>query len=222
MHVEKITLPKPLGSVRLSGPGDSCASGGGAAGVGTAAPPPAEAGPAPWTDAALARLEELLNAVQFQLEELEQRRRQSLREMQSAAVELAVAAAGQLLIRAIETHDYAVEAIVQAAIDRMGLHRPITIRLHPDDLQLLQERLPLLTDWKLDAQCELRADPALRRGDCRAESPDGTGVLRETATQLAELRELWLEELDDAQIERRSHDPTGAGLKRFPERRETA
>ncbi len=222
MHVEKINLPSSLRSVRLSGPGELRADGGEKAAVGSGGSPPTPAGAPPLTEAALARIEELLKGVQFQLEELEQRRRHSLREMQSAAVELAVAAAGQLLIRAIETHDYAVEAIVQAAIDRMGLHRPITIRLHPDDLQLLQERLPLLTDWKLDAQCELRADPALRRGDCRAESPDGTGVLRETATQLAELRELWLEELDDAQIERRSHDPSGTGLKRFPERRETA
>ena len=235
MHTERIQLPQGVRSVRVATGADARAGEASASATGTpgrpmagatasSAVPSGSAGAMPTggPDAALGRIEELLSALRFQLDELEQRRRNSIREMQSAAVELAVAAAGELLIRAIQTHDYAVEQVVQAAIDKMGLHRPIRIKLHPDDLQLLQERMPSLTDWKLDPQCELHADPTLRRGDCRADAPDGAGVLRETATQLAELRELWLEELDDAQVERRSHDPARAGFKRFPERRETA
>lgn len=216
MYSEKIHLPRSIRGVRM-------ASGGAPAATRTVPAAAAnDTGPAPLSEATLHRIEELLTSLRFQLDDLEHRRRTSLREMQSAAVELAVAAAGQLLIRAIETRDYAVEQVVQAAIDQMGLHRPITVRLHPDDLQLLRERLPHSGAVRLEDQCELRADQTLRRGDCRAESPDGTGVLREAASQLAELRELWLEELDDAQVERRSHDSTGPGIKRFPERRETA
>lgn len=234
MHIERIQLPQGVRSVRVTTAADERAGRSAsvsateshgslaAAAANVTASATATAMPPSGPDAGLSRIEELLSALRFQLDELEQRRRNSIREMQSAAVELAVAAAGELLIRAIQTDDYAVEQVVQAAIDKMGLHRPIRIKLHPDDLQLLTERMPTLTDWRLDPQCELHADPTLHRGDCRAEAPDGAGVLRETATQLAELRELWLEELDDAQVERRSHDAARSGFKRFPERRETA
>jgi hypothetical protein len=184
--------------------------------------PPAPAQLPSATEAGQKRIEALLQGLQTQLDELEARRSQSIRELQLVAVELAAAAAGQLLQQVITARDFPIERIVQAAIDRVGLVRPIAIRLHPDDVQLLQERLPALPDWKLEEECRLQPDPALRPGDCRADLPDGTSLLREAAAQLEEFRDVWLEELTDAQVERRSHATAGSGLKRFPDRRETA
>lgn len=177
---------------------------------------------APAVDATMQRLQQMLQRLESQLAMCQSQREQSLRELQMLAVELAVAAAEQIVMRAVHAGDYDVERTVQSAVERLGMHQPLTIFLPPDDLQLLRERLLTQPDSAFLTSCELRTDPTLGPGDCRVEAADGVGVMREAAVVLSQLRELWLQELSDAQIERRNSPAAQAGLKRFPDRRETA
>lgn len=164
----------------------------------------------------------LLEAVQTAVDDLELRRQQSLGELQHVAVELAVAAASHLVFDAIEREQFAVDELVRQAITRMGLDEGITVSLHPDDLGMLQRKLADRPSPWSEGQVVLRGDPALARGGCRAESADGRILVSDVAARLSEIRRHWMEELDDAPIERRRTQAESGSLRRFPDRRETA
>ena len=168
-------------------------------------------------DRASERIADLLPAVLESLQELELRRRAALQELQQAAVELALAVASHVVGVSIETDRLQVDRLVQAAIERLGWAGSVTVTLHPDDLRLLRKQCDLETgvpdvDW--------RADATLVRGSCVATCPEGTGVLYDVDRQLADIRRLWLENLDDTQVERRLAADDGQSLRRFPDRRE--
>ena len=157
-----------------------------------------------------------------EIHEIELRRSQSLRELQEAAVELAIAIASCIVHRTIERNDFAIEGLVAQMIDRLEPGVSVSIRLHPDDLQLLRKRLdgkPPPSDECGDVQ--FVADASLSRGDCAAEAGD-FGLVSQIESQQSDLRKLLLEELTDAQIERRKTQQQGAGIRRYPDRRETA
>ncbi|MGD9856567.1 MAG: FliH/SctL family protein [Planctomycetaceae bacterium] len=168
-----------------------------------------------------AELRSLLESLEQTVLDAEQLRRQSLHEFQQLAVELAVTIAGELLFRAIDADQFHVGGLVAAAVERLGIDAPITIGLHPLDLRLLEsepvEQPPV---WRTGTLI-LRPDAALPRGHCRATN-GATALLSELAPRLEEIRESLWEGLDDAQIERRQAAGIGSGLKRFPDRRETA
>lgn len=166
-------------------------------------------------------LRTLLSAIEVSVHDAEQMRRQSLEEFQQLAVELAVIIAGELVFRAIDAEQFDVRGLVSAAVSQLGLDAPLTISLNPQDLQLLEsqptDEPPL---WQTGTVA-FRADPSLPRGNCRATN-GATVLLSEFAPRLEEIRDLLLEGLDDAQIERRQASGIGSTLKRFPDRRETA
>ena len=171
--------------------------------------------------AARHQLEALLGAMEHSVQEAEQMRRQSLEEFQQLAVELAVTIAGELVFRAIEADQFDVGGLVAAAVDRLGLDAPLTVTLHPLDLELLDSaKLDEPPVWRTGT-LTLHPDPGLPRGHCRA-SNGATVLLSEFAPRLEEIRDSLLEGLDDAQIERRQSAGVGSALKRFPDRRETA
>jgi Flagellar assembly protein FliH len=129
---------------------------------------------------------------------LDERHRQRLDEWRRAAVELGVAIAARLLHDKIQAGEMAVETMVREAIARLKPDEPVTVRLHPSDLALLQERLggePLLPGR---ANVQVVGDPRLGRGDCRAEGKD-TSILVELGFQLAAMRQRLLEGLGHAQ-----------------------
>jgi len=192
-------------------------------------PPPVEAPPplppvvpaAPPPDPGEIRL--LLANLGELVQEHEQRRRDSLGELQQLAVELAIAVASQVVHQAIAEDQFGVRKLVDGLLDRLGLAEPITIALHPQDLELLEDHLvrePPPPEW--DARLlTFVPDPRLVRGSGRATSARGE-ILSEAALHLAELRRHLLEGLDDAEIERRHSSPADQRLRRFPDRRETA
>jgi len=166
-------------------------------------------------------LRDLLTAMEEGVHEAEQMRRQSLEEFQQLAVELAVIIAGELVFRAIDAEQFDVGGLVSAAVSRLGLDAPLTISLHPQDIQLLEsqpaEEPPV---WRTGT-VKLRPDTSLPRGHCRATN-GATVLLSEFSLRLEEIRDSLLEGLDDAQIERRRSAGISSTLKRFPDRRETA
>ncbi len=171
--------------------------------------------------AARHQLQGLLGAMEQSVHEAEQMRRQSLEEFQQLAVELAVTIAGELVFRAIERDHFDVGGLVSAAVGRLGLDAPLTIALHPRDIELLDAAEPDEPPVWRTGTLTLHPDPTLPRGHCRA-STGATVLLSEFAPRLEEIRDSLLEGLDDAQIERRQAAGIGSALKRFPDRRETA
>jgi flagellar biosynthesis/type III secretory pathway protein FliH len=165
----------------------------------------------------------VLDSIAAALEEVELRRQQSLGELQQVAIELALAVASQLTFSTISREEHAVEELVGQAVRSLGLGSGIVLSLHPADLDQLNRRLAQqpAPAWKT-TDLSLRGDPSVARGGCRIESPDGRMLVSDLSTRLSEIRRHWMEELDDAQVERRGPAGEGKALRRFPDRRETA
>ncbi|WP_437226273.1 FliH/SctL family protein [Planctomicrobium sp. SH661] len=177
--------------------------------VTTAPPPPPDIRP-------------LLESIAASLDVLDQRRQQSLGELQQVALELAISVASHLVFEAISQDQFGVEKLVEQAISAMGIDSAPVVSLHPKDLELLQRRLAQQpAPWRAD-QVSLRADPGVARGGCRVENDAGRMQVSDISLRLSEIRRHWMEELDDTQIERRRSQVEGQSLRRFPDRRETA
>jgi flagellar biosynthesis/type III secretory pathway protein FliH len=162
-------------------------------------------------------LAQLLDAVR----DLRAAQRGRLEEMQRVAVEVAVAVASHVLYERLESGDFPVEELVRAAVSRLEPRQAVTVRLHPDDLALLERRTAEEPLFAADAaELRLVADAALGRGDCRAETGD-VAVMANLQEHLAEIRRDLLHALPEAEVERRM---TGGerGLRRYPDRRATA
>ncbi len=171
---------------------------------------------------ALENATELLESVVEAIEELEARRSQSLAELQQAAVEIAVIVAANIVRRAISAHDYDVAGVVQEVISRLGAEKPVTVYLHPQDQQLFESLWSQEgTSREVAARIQIEADSKLQQGDCYADAGD-FGLLSTVEQQLGDLREMLLEGLEDAEVERRKARSTTEIIRRFPDRRETA
>ena len=63
---------------------------------------------------------------------------QLLTTLQQTSVEIGVAIARQLIQKQIVTEDFGIQELVEVALKRLESREPVTVRLHPQDLQLLQ------------------------------------------------------------------------------------
>ena len=183
-----------------------------------AAPPPAPPAPPPVDTAKV--LAEVMTSVHEAVQELEERRKQNLAELQEAAVELAMAAAIQIVGQAIDREAFAIDQLVAELLGRIACEGPTQIALHPADLKLLKAKLAdgLETPGGV---IEFFEDPSLKRGCCRAVS-GSRAVVSDWRTHLAEIRAGLHEELEHAQTERRGPEAAHQRVKRYPDRRETA
>ena len=124
--------------------------------------------------------------------------------------------------RAISASDYNVEDVVQEVISRLGAEKTVTVYLHPDDQELFEAQWNgKESSREVAARIQIKSDSNLQRGDCYADAGD-FGLLTTVEQQLADLRQMLLEGLEDAEVERRQARSTGEGIRRFPDRRETA
>ncbi len=108
-------------------------------------------------------------------------------------VALAVAMAGKMCRRVQEVEPDFVAGIVREALEAVAESDRITVRLHPDDLQRLQERSDELKGLLgPEGDLRLRADDTMAPGGCLVDSPelhlDGTldGYLQRCAEALTE------------------------------------
>jgi flagellar biosynthesis/type III secretory pathway protein FliH len=121
-----------------------------------------------------------------------------LAQSRRVAVELALTIATKLLHQQIAAGAFPVEDMVRDMLRQLDGEQPVTVRLNPDDLALLGQRLdgrPLLPDGATEPR--LVTDSALGRGDCRVEA-DGRLLLSEVAGQLTEIRNQLLRSLGHA------------------------
>jgi flagellar biosynthesis/type III secretory pathway protein FliH len=162
----------------------------------------------------------MMAAVQHAVEQLEERRRQNLAELQEVAVELAVAAAERVTGLAIDRDHFAVDRIVTELVDRVAAGGPVRVALNPVDFRLWQAGRPKHLESP-GGVIEFSEDPSLKRGCCRAES-GSRAVISDWRTHLADIRAGLHEELEHAQAERRGAEGAHQRVKRYPDRRETA
>lgn len=168
------------------------------------------------------RLQQTLDAIQEAVQESEQRRQQSLNELQKIAVELALMAAEHVVFRELQHDSLGVEQLIMAAIARIGLPCAATLQLHPEDLALLRNQLgSRAVPWN-EQLLTLTADAGVERGGVRLESAAGRIVFSDVATRLADIRQEWMEKVNDTQDADRRVSQDSQSLRRFPDRRETA
>ncbi len=170
----------------------------------------------------LAALNQTFSCLVEEMREIEQRRRASLAEMQQATVELAAAIASQVVYDTIDSGEFPIAATVQRVVNELQDEPVVTVRLHPDDLALLQTQMKAdENSWSAAAELHFQPDKSLARGDCRADASD-FGIMYKLQRHLAELRRFVLDDMDDAQTERRENQGRPEAMRRFPDRRETA
>lgn len=164
---------------------------------------------------------ELLEEMLRVLEELEHRRRRNLQELQQAAVELAMLVTAQILQQQLEKDAFPIERLVEEALQRLAPYQPIEVRLHPQDLQILEKRLANRQPPSKFEHVRWCPDASLARGSCLADVAE-FGLLSTLEQRLTDVRHCLLEGLEDAETERRQTGTSAEHLRRFPDRRETA
>lgn len=164
----------------------------------------------------------LLKSIEYQLREYEVRRDRSLDELQQLAIELSVTVASHIVGREIDSGQHDVEGLVTSAINHLNPAEKAVVHLHPLDISLLEERIAQSGIQLDDSRIQLRPDTSVSRGGVQLNSESGRIVMSDVLSRISQVREIWMENLDDAQIERRSASATGGSVRRFPDRRETA
>ena len=168
-------------------------------------------------------LQNLLNDVGRAVEDLQDQHRNTTTEMQETAVELAVVAASWLTRAAIDADEFAVDDLVREMVAHLQHEKPVRIFMNRDDANLLMSLKESSSDTPefSNADIEFVTNDELQRGAIRAES-DRTTLITDLDGRLAEIRQLWMENLNETQTERRADESTGRKLKRFPDRRHSA
>jgi flagellar biosynthesis/type III secretory pathway protein FliH len=186
------------------------------------AAPISAAPPAPRHDPAiLDAIESTLIAIDTAVQETERRRQESLDELRLVTIEMSVAIASRVVGESVQAGG-GIEELVNEAVNKFGGSGSITIALNPIDLgelnRVLDGRPP---PWGEGDPPRLIADRNVARGGCEVNGTDFNYVARMELV-LDEIRVGLMESLEHAQIERRRTQAPGAGLRRFPDRRETA
>ena len=142
----------------------------------------------------LRAFETVLASLQTAAAQCETRLESLLGEMRQAAVELAIAVAGRLLMDKVEAGAFPLEPLVRRVVERLPARATVVVHMHPEDLTLLQTRLGDRVLLLGGPDIQFHGDSALTRGGCRAVA-GGVSILSDLNHQLANLRENLLENI---------------------------
>jgi len=95
------------------------------------------------------------------------------RQAEGDLTRLAVRIAEKLLGEQLQLSPESVTLIVRQCLARASASRRITLRVHPDDLALVERALPRLAQACESDLLRPQADPTLARGDCVLETDQG-------------------------------------------------
>ena len=116
---------------------------------------------------------QLLNSINDALQEIEQRRSQSLQELQVAAVEIGMLATSVVLADTISKEQFPIEKIVERAISKIEDDANTTIRLHPTDFQQFKKIDKETADAVAQGKTvQFKSDARLQRGSCHIDFGD--------------------------------------------------
>jgi len=117
---------------------------------------------------------------------VEQRLEGMLREFQEATVELAQAIAAKLIFEEVDQNRFPIANLVHEVISRLDTSVNAVIRLHPDDLALIEES-PKINGSNPEASVKFVGDATVARGDCKAKAGE-ISVVYELRRQIEEIR----------------------------------
>lgn len=115
-----------------------------------------------------------------------------LHEFQLAAVDLAHSISAKLVFEAVNGDRFPIENLVHEVISRLDTHVNTVVRLHPDDLALVQQ---FPTIGSEEQSLQFVADSTLSRGDCKAKAGE-ISVVYELKRQIDEIRRQLLSTVD--------------------------
>jgi flagellar biosynthesis/type III secretory pathway protein FliH len=143
-------------------------------------------------------IEDVLQSLRGAAAELQAKHQLLLKSLQKAAVDLAVAVAGRFLHQRLTTGEFAVETLVQQAIERLEPRQAVSVALHPDDLTILEKRLAEEPRAALHGRdVKFSADSSVHRGGCKVQSGE-IMVMTDLDEKLAELHGQLLESVETA------------------------
>ncbi len=122
------------------------------------------------------------------VEQLRAEQARRLDQVQRVAIELAMTVATRLLHREVTAGEFPMEAKVRDMVALLEGEAPVSVRLNPADLELLEARLggePLLAGA---ADPRLIADPTLARGDCQVDGKEAM-LLSNVERELQQIRD---------------------------------
>lgn len=143
------------------------------------------------------RIEAVLAEVRGDVASLRKERAAKIEDLQRVAIELALTIASRLLHERVSTGDMAMDAKVRDMIAQLGEDVVVSVRLNPDDLELLKTRLagkPLSADRD---DPRYIPDATLNRGACQVDGRDSM-LLSDVARELQDIRDDLLGSLNNA------------------------
>lgn len=149
--------------------------------------------PSPAVDVELEQLRQQRAALAKSLIELQQvvsttdeRLNIVLGDIREATIELAHAIATKLVFEQIDTNKFPIANLVHEVLSRIHSRDAAIVRLHPDDLALLEE-FPVIRSSGDERALQYIADSTLQRGDCKATAGE-IKVVYELRHQVEEIR----------------------------------
>lgn len=177
------------------------------------------------TKAELLGVQNVLEHLGESVEEFENRRQSMIGELQTVAVEIAVAVASKLVFHELENAESVALPLVQQLVENLDQRFQCKVWLNPDDLTVVEDsqRIDREQDVNGNESQDVKpivfiADPKLARGDCRIDNGSET-LISSIQSKLSEIRHHLIESLQDAEIERRRSENANRGIRRFPNRR---
>ncbi len=127
-------------------------------------------------------VEELQNASR----RYEQRLASMVHELQLATIELAHAISAKLVFEEVDANRFPIANLVHEVIARLDTSATAIVRLHPDDLALIEVQ-PTIGGNDDECPVQFVADPTLARGDCKAKAGE-ISVVYEIQRQIDDIR----------------------------------
>lgn len=167
-------------------------------------------------------VEQLLVQIATAMDSIKEQENRVGEEFYRLAAELAVIVAAKLTHDKVEQDQFRIDALIGEMLTEFGSAEPLRIRLHPKDYEVLENRIRTISPpWSAQHEIQFVTDPALPRGSCQVDA-ESYGLITDLATRIEILRHRILDGMEHARIERRKNATGGAGVQRFPERRQTS
>ena len=109
-----------------------------------------------------------------------------IRELQESTVELAHAIASKLIFEEVDGNRFPIANLVHEVVSRLDSEVKTVVRLHPDDLALVQG-FPTIDGSHDEHSLRFVADATLSRGDCKAKAGE-ISVIYELRRNVEEIR----------------------------------
>ena len=129
---------------------------------------------------------EAVNELRHATTLVEKQLAQTLLEFQEVAIELAHAIATKLVFEEVDDNRFPIANLVHEVVSRLDSSANAVVRLHPEDLALVEELDPIQGAGN-EHSVRFIADSTLARGDCKAKAGE-ISVIYELRRQVDEIR----------------------------------